>query len=179
MRARRAPSHACSAALRCLVLAAVAGAALSRPCFEFPTATRQPVPARLRWGLLPAAGAGTLRLRGGGEELPRGWEEPRYAWDQDPDEVRVYVFLEGILEYAGDGSARDERLTVDIFPTGLSLKADGLAGRNNLLVLAQLFAEVRVPPVLIGTGIRWSASARSSGSAVTTGLVSGGTQCGR
>lgn len=111
--------------------------------------------------------------------MPRGWEEPRYAWDQDPDEVRVYVFLEGILEYAGDGSARDERLTVDIFPTGLSLKADGLAGRNNLLVLAQLFAEVRVPPVLIGTGIRWSASARSSGSAVTTGLVSGGTQCGR
>jgi hypothetical protein len=155
----RAPPGGCSTAVRCLALSAVVGAALSRSCFDFPTVTRGTVPSRLRWGLLPAAGGGTLRLRGGGEESPRGWEEPRYAWDQDPDEVRVYVFLEGILEHAGDGSARDERLTVDIFPTGLSLKADGLAGQNNLLVLAKLFAEVRVPPMLSCAGTKCSASA--------------------
>jgi len=87
---------------------------------------------------------GTLSLRGGMGNFADTVVFPRYGWDQSPEEVKIYVFLDGIpCAWDGkEGSPTGESLRVDITPNWLGVRAGGLKGQDYELIIPELFAEV-------------------------------------
>ncbi len=77
-----------------------------------------------------------VRLRGGGRKR----SEPRHAWDQDKEQVKVYIFLDGIGgAWTGEAS---ERFQVDIQPHLLHVSVKDFQGCDWELHLDPLHAKV-------------------------------------
>eukprot|EP00961_Rhodomonas_salina_P229965 3107766-Rhodomonas_salina.1 len=104
------------------------------PCFASSSAAANPALA-LTLPLRARAGQVT-RLRGGGNE------QPRYAWDQNKEEVQLYVFLDDIG--SAWGGEPNEAFEVDFQPLAFHFRAKNFGGHDWSLTLQPLHAKINV-----------------------------------